>query len=411
MSNNIMNLIISKGLSSLSGVFSSFMLNLWLFDKTNSYSVFIINTTATSLVPLLLAIPAGFVSDKYKKEYILAISDLATISSFVVLIFITSFNYFNLLLYVSVIVIIAISNEFRYTAMTALIPELADKEELMKYNGIQQIFRGISIIIGPILGAISYQMISIGYALFFSIITQIYSLYVLKQVASNSRIKINTNGAKKTNKNDYKEILKWVWAKNILKIYLISFTFISAIMASYTAIITPYILEVFDKKTLVISTIFQGIGLLLSGFFAANTKKIDEKIIYQLFITLMGISIFFIGLSDRFFIYIFSCLLGCSIGMLASSNQTIWQKNTPVEMQGRVISIRTFSLYILSPIFVYVMLPFTNHISNKLLHYFNFNSLLSITISFLGLFILLISFLNLLFFTIWRKKYDLQTTK
>lgn len=62
------NLILNKGILSLSGFFSSFMIDLWLFDKTNSYVIFIFNTITTSLVPLLFAIPIGVVSDKFKKH-------------------------------------------------------------------------------------------------------------------------------------------------------------------------------------------------------------------------------------------------------------------------------------------------------------------------------------------------------
>lgn len=402
---NLMNLIVSKGVSSLSGVFSSFMLNLWLFDKTSSYVIFILNTTATSLVPLFLAIPAGIVSDKHKKEYILAISDLSVIISLIVLILITAFDYFNVVLYITIIVVIAIANEFRYTAMTALIPELANKEKLMKYNGVQQIFRGASVVIGPVLGAISYKVISIQYALFFSIMAQIYSLWVLKKLIGIPREK--REGFKKSFNNGYMNILRWIWHEGSLRIYLFSFTLISAIMAAYTAIITPYILDVFDKKTLVFFTVIQGFGLLFSGFLAVRFKKLKEDMVYFLSMILIGISIFFIGFTKGFIVYLFSLFLGISIGLIASSNQTIWQKNTPIEMQGRVVSIRTFSLYALSPVFVYLTLPFTEYFSEKLSNYFHVQSLLSITISFLGLLVLVVYFLTLLFFKFGAKKYEL----
>ncbi|MBF0827781.1 MFS transporter [Muribacter muris] len=158
---NIINMILSKGISSLIGVYSSFMLNLWLFDKTNSYIIFIINTTAISLIPLIFSIPAGIISDKIKKTLILIICDIITILSFLILIFITYFDYFNQYLYLFIISLISISNEFRYTATTSLIPELASKDNLIKYNSIQQIFRGGAIILGPILGGISYVQLSI----------------------------------------------------------------------------------------------------------------------------------------------------------------------------------------------------------------------------------------------------------
>lgn len=62
------NLILNKGIFSLSGFFFFIMMDLWLLDKTNSYVIFIFNTITTSLVPLLFAIPVGIVYDKFKKH-------------------------------------------------------------------------------------------------------------------------------------------------------------------------------------------------------------------------------------------------------------------------------------------------------------------------------------------------------
>lgn len=402
---NIMNLIISKGMSSLSGVFSSFMLNLWLFDKTNSYTIFILNTTATSLVPLLMSIPAGFIADRFNKARILMMTDLSIAFLFFLLICITALDIFNLMLYISIIFLIAIANEFRYTAMTAIIPELVGKQELMKYNGIQQVFRGASIIVAPIIGALSYEFIRIYYALSFSILVQFYSLFILNKIANT--VKLTSKENKTVIGIDYKKIFRWIWNDRLLRIYLISFTFISALLASYTAIITPYILEVFDKKTLVFVTICQGFGLLLSGFLSVKLKKFDENSIYQYSVTLIGSSIFCIGFVKDIVLFLFSFLLGLGIGMVASSNQTIWQKNTPMEIQGRVVSIRTFSLYALSPLFVYLAIPVTENFSSKIFGFFEFHTPLSVTIFVLGLFTIFISFVNILLVKIWSSKYDL----
>ncbi|WP_078310383.1 MFS transporter [Moraxella cuniculi] len=193
---------------------------------------------------LLFCIPSGVLADKIPKKIILLATDVITILSLVLLVIITASQYFNFFLYVCMLVIIAIANEFRYTATTAFIPELASSDQLIRYNGLQQIFRGILVIAGPILGAVSYEMINIGCSLFLSMFIQLTSLLILLKIPSN------TTTAAKTEQNQqgYYEAFYWLRSSKLLKVYLFSFCVINVICVSYMSIITPYILEAFDKK-------------------------------------------------------------------------------------------------------------------------------------------------------------------
>ncbi|MBF0784771.1 MFS transporter [Muribacter muris] len=386
---NIINMILSKGISSLIGVYSSFMLNLWLFDKTNSYIIFIINTTAISLIPLIFSIPAGIISDKIKKTLILIICDIITILSFLILIFITYFDYFNQYLYLFIISLISISNEFRYTATTSLIPELASKDNLIKYNSIQQIFRGGAIILGPILGGISYVQLSIYISLSIAIIAHIYSIIILMKISFNfNYYKSDTHQNVK-----YIDTFKWLWKITYLRHYFLSSSLVTAIMSSYMAIITPYILTSYNKNTLIFISVSQGVGLLLSVYISIIKKYIKEDVLYHFSIFTIGLSMLFIGIIKNDFIYIFTFFIGFGIGVIAIINQTIWQKYTPQNILGKVTSIRTFSLYILSPLCIYLTFPFTENISKKLAYIISYNIEYptGITISLLGIFVLLIS--------------------
>lgn len=131
--------------------------------------------------------------------------------------------------------------------MTAVIPELASKYKLMKYNGIQiqKIFRGTAIVIGPISGLLYYKLLSIGNLLYLSILAQIYII-----CSKNNFI------YKKYNDN-YIEVLLWLWSVSLLIFNLFSFAFSSTIIASYAAIITPYLLIFLIKILLVVSTVTQ----------------------------------------------------------------------------------------------------------------------------------------------------------
>ncbi|MBF0827782.1 hypothetical protein [Muribacter muris] len=164
-------------------------------------------------------------------------------------------------------------------------------------------------------------------------------------------------------------------------------------MSSYMAIITPYILTSYNKNTLIFISVSQGVGLLLSVYISIIKKYIKEDVLYHFSIFTIGLSMLFIGIIKNDFIYIFTFFIGFGIGVIAIINQTIWQKYTPQNILGKVTSIRTFSLYILSPLCIYLTFPFTENISKKLAYIISYNIEYptGITISLLGIFVLLIS--------------------
>jgi hypothetical protein len=49
--------------------------------------------------------------------------------------------------------------------------------------------------------------------------------------------------------------------------------------------------------------------------------------------------------------------IGASLATIATTSQTLWQKNTPKELQGKALAVRSSITYALSPLAILVSIP------------------------------------------------------
>lgn len=350
-------LMAGLGLSSIGSNITAFSLGVWAYKTTGTYETYaIIGMLSTSAIFIFAPI-AGYVADRFDRKSILIGSDLFSMSTVFCL------GLFDLGHHLSVIGVafaalgLAISAEFRFTASGALLHSIASKEQFPRATSVQQISRGISIIGAPLIGAYLIEVMGLSSILIIDCITYVTSISLVAWL-----LKVSVSPNKKLAKAFWNEITagaRWIQHSKVHRKLLFIFLCFTTAMTLFNISLTPYFLSSGTTADLGIISAALGSGILIAGFVLASFSI--AKHLWQLMYGagfLMATIFVMWGMIDNAVAHCFMIfLVGASLATLSTSSQTLWQNNTPKELQGKVLAVRSSISYALSPVAILVSMP------------------------------------------------------
>ncbi|CAN5217541.1 MFS transporter [soil metagenome] len=354
------HLIVSRGLVSFGSALTGFGLDIWVYRLTESYALFASIAALATLPPLIVSPFAGFLADKINKARILTFCEFGTIFLLVVTSVLYKFDQLSAGYVAGAVFGLATISEFRYTAITAIIPSIADKEQLISANGLQQAFRGTTMVCAPFLGAAAYQYLGLGTLLMVSASFGMYAIY------ASTMLVIETQGPKtpitfslKAFWSGYVHGFKWLSQQRKLKAIVVHFTTINALIGVSSVLTTTRILDSYSANFLALIASSQGVGMLLIGVFLARAGgRFSAEALLFVGSFFLGTSMLVFGVFNNMPVMAISAFcIGASIAVIAIANQSIWQENTPAEVHGKIIAIRSMALYSFVPATLYVSAP------------------------------------------------------
>lgn len=350
-------LMAGLGLSNIGSNITAFSLGVWAYKTTGTYETYAFIGILSTLAIFIFAPIAGYVADRFDRKSILIGSDLLSIS------IVFCLGLLDLSHHLSVIVVafaalgLAISAEFRFTASGALLHSIASKEQLPRAISVQQISRGISIIGAPLIGAYLIEAMGLSSILSIDCITYVASISLVAWLLEAS-VSPNKKHAKAF-WNEMTAGAKWIQHSQIHRKLLLIFLCFTTAMTLFNISLTPYFLSSGTTADLGIISSALGSGILIAGFVLASLSL--AKYLWQLMYgagILMAMIFVIWGMIDNTLAHCFMIfLLGASLATLSTSSQTLWQNNTPKELQGKALAVRSSISYALSPIAILVSMP------------------------------------------------------
>ncbi|POA51837.1 MULTISPECIES: MFS transporter [unclassified Pseudomonas] len=340
------------GMNSMGSSLTTFGIAAWIFHVTGSYSAMTLLGIITPLTVLLFAPIAGLASDRYEKKKILIAADSLSCVSLLLSLTLYRYGLFGTLQAITLALCLACANEFRYTASASLIPEITPKDALLKVNSVQQVFRGGSLILGPILGAVGFDYLGLPLLLGSDALTFVTSATLLLcctfSVTFSSPLRLPKSPPVIA---EIRQSLLWLLSKRPLVTLLLVFMLINALLSIFMVALTPYVLNSRSNLELGLVSAAIGAGMLLSGLSMARLKKRIHPVYLLIASTfILGFSFIAIGLAAfRESLWLLTPLVGASVALLASSNQTIWHTHTPQDIQGKIIALRSITQYLMTP--------------------------------------------------------------
>lgn len=273
---------------------------LYILDLTGSGTAMGI-FSLLGIVPRLAATPfAGVIGDRWNRKKIMVWTDFFRGFLILFLAFLAFNNVLNIYILFFVQALVAIFDGFFSAATGAMLPDIVDKENLIKANSYLGSANSISMIIGPALGGIIYGLKGIflvflinGISFVASAISEIFIIYNFE---FNKETKLNI----KVFFKEFRDGLVFIFKKYELR-YLVSFAIvINFLLYPLYEVVEPYVLRQVVKfsaqKYGFIQTFFT-VGMLISNLMiAVILSKVRKKLLIIMGMFSQTVMLIFFGI-------------------------------------------------------------------------------------------------------------------
>jgi MFS transporter, DHA3 family, macrolide efflux protein len=331
---------------------TNFGLGVWVLTETGSVTQFALIIMFAS-VPAIIAAPfAGVIVDKWKRKWLMVISDsIAGISTIIIFVLIY-FNVFEVWhLYITAAVS-SLFSSFQLPAYQATIPLLVPKAQLGRANGMVQMADALSIVFAPVMAGFLITSIGIKGILIIDFFTFIIALSTLLFVKFPELAASEKDSKKVSFFQDALFGWKYIIDRPGLRGLLVYFAVVNLLLGYFNVLLQPLILSFANEKMLGIALSITGIGMLVGGIAMSiwgGPKNrvlavIGSGAISGLFLMLLGIK------ESVFLVTLATCLMFLLLPIGNAASQVIWQSKVPLNVQGRVFALRRMIAISLSPI-------------------------------------------------------------
>ncbi|MCK4380124.1 MAG: MFS transporter [Candidatus Lokiarchaeota archaeon] len=333
-----------------------FILIWWIQLETGS-PIFLSLGQVFYIVPMLIFMPiAGVFSDKLKRKNLIIIVDsLQAFTTFILIMFFI-FEIVNIWIIFLFIGLRSIFQAFHQPTVQAIIPSMVPKEKLGRINGINFLFVGLIQLLGPGIGALLMQFLTIRDILWVDIITFFIALIPLIIIT----IPVVRDESEVKQKNGFIKDFKvgFIVLKSIPGLIILLFMgMLVNFFVQPLGTLLPYFINTIHgglEFEYALVLIFLQAGVIGGAIIASIKKEWKHKIE----VSFIGIGIVGIGYAllafvpTGFFMLIGILLLiaGITLPIINTIFQTILQTNVPQDKLGRVTSIDSTLSAIITPL-------------------------------------------------------------
>ncbi|MCL2376187.1 MAG: MFS transporter [Defluviitaleaceae bacterium] len=154
-------IVISQGIGLIGAAVLRFAISLHVLDLTGSAEIFA-TMVAVSFLPLIVFTPlGGAIADRFSKKMMLVICDSANTLLVGLLAIMLFGGTQSVLMLGATITLLTLISAFYHPTVTASLPAILEKDELVSANGLVQGIRSISILAAPMLAAFLFGTIGV----------------------------------------------------------------------------------------------------------------------------------------------------------------------------------------------------------------------------------------------------------
>jgi len=339
---------------------------------------------ALSAVSLAFALPtvfgaplAGAWADRHDRKRTMIVMDTANgiLSLFIMLLMIG--GAMRIWMLIPIVAVSALLGTFHGSAFDTSYAMIVPEKQLPRANGMMQTIWALSGILSPAIAATIISLpalarqgliggwvgqelvklqngtpiaIAIDAVTFFMAAVTLIFLRIPSPIRSDL---VDREGKKKSIWADVKEGALYIWHRRPMLWLLGTFT-VANFVGSPVEIFVPLILKfnlaadwaargfTFETALALINTLF-GIGGFIGGVFVSMWGGLRSRRVYGVVVSLIvaGLAQVVLGLSPSILVAAGAAFFGSAMTPIMNSHsQTIWQTQTPRELQGRVFAVR-----------------------------------------------------------------------
>lgn len=308
---------------------------------------------------IIVGLFAGVFVDRYSRKKIIGIVDFLQALATAALIYLFIIDQANLTYILILLTLRGAFQGLQEPALRAIIPVLVPKDKLTRINSVNFLANGLIAMIGPVIAAVLIGFVGIEnlqLILWADVITFLIAVLPLIIIKIPS-VQKSQNGQKPSFRKEFGEGIGFLKEKRGLLNLLIMYAGINLVLSAFFVLLPLSVIDLFngDEYILAIALGMNQIGtisvsLILSGktLFKRNTSGIFIGI----FAGILGIFVAGIGgaFENQSLLFVGMIIIGLGIPVANVHSMTIWQTVVPLELQGRVVSVRMVISQIVSPL-------------------------------------------------------------
>lgn len=347
---NFSLLWLGKLISQVGDKFYSIALAWWVLQTTHSPAVMGLLMAASVLPGLLIGPLAGALIDRCSRKPFIVAADVIRGLFVIAAAAMSLMNVLEIWHVFVVAVVISLGSAFFDPSVQAVLPQIVPEENLPRANGLSQMVGGVSMVAGPLLGALAVSFFGVTAVFIANGVSYLLSAFCVLMM-NIPRTVDSIAGNKETNTwQDIREGLRFLTGqKRILIVMIIigvAHFFMGSLMVSL-----PFLARELSGngvRNLGFLETMMGAGLIGGSVWIALKKNGGIRD-FNLFIFMIAIGFCYLSIGILKRIGIVSVLpymlvmvvIGGGIANASVYWQSILQMRTPNEIAGRVFSIST----------------------------------------------------------------------
>ncbi len=344
---------------------SQFALGVWLYQSSGSITRFALFTLCLQFPGFVAAPFAGTLVDKVDRRHAVLIADsVAALSMLAIAASIYTGRFEPWQVYVAVAVS-SVSRAFQLPAFAAAVTTLVPREQLGRANGVLQMGEALGAVLGPLFGVVLVSRIGIEGVLAVDFATFLLAMIPLLLLRLPSLKPQPTSAAVA---GPLREQLLFGWrylvSRRLLVLLVVLEVEALAILGFMEVLSTPLMLAVADLATLGTFAAIAGLGMVLgSVVLAVSGGSARPFRAGRLLLAGFGIALALAGVST----WLPLMLAGGFVALFCypfviGSAHTLWQREVPQEVQGKVFATRSMFARLASSLAYLAAGPLAEHV-------------------------------------------------
>jgi MFS transporter, DHA3 family, macrolide efflux protein len=323
---------------------TGFALGVWLYQRTGSASNFALVALCTALPQMILSPLAGVWIDRYNRRWMMALADsgaaLCTLT-IAALFFSGHIQVWHIFL------LTALSSScgtFQAPAYSALVATSIPKEQLARANGMIQLGQGLAEILAPALSGVLLAVVGIPGVLLIDLVTYLIGISTLlfSRIPAAPPAKTAFHTKDQNLWSEAKVGLRAMSANTGLRALLSFQALFSFLWNIFAVLVVPMALGFATPEQLGIMLTVAGAGLLSGSLVMSAWGGPKRRLMGLLFFELVSaVAFVLMGLRPNLLLVAGAAFLAhFTLAFVSSLNETLWQGQTPAEVQGRVFALK-----------------------------------------------------------------------
>jgi len=330
-----------------------------------SGAVLTISTLAGFLPQIVISLFAGVWADRYPRKLLIIGADVLTALSTLALAIAFLLGYRELWLIFLVSAIRSVGAGIQTPAVSALLPQIAPTEKLMKVNSINGTIHPLIMIVSPILSGAMLSLSRLEIIFFVDVVTAALAVILLLtlQVPPLPRLVTQTQGYL----DDLKAGLSYIRQTQQIRTLFLFFAFVFFLVAPIAFLSPLLVARSFGEEVwkLTANEITFFVGSILGGIIMTAWGGSPNRF-RTLGLTCLVWAVLFagLGLAQDFTVYlVVMTLSGIPMPFFSATSMTLLQEIVPSELQGRVFGVQQLIMSSIMPLGMLVFGPAADYLS------------------------------------------------